>query len=261
MSELWMKLVFLCPMLILAGIIDGISGGGGLIALPSYLLAGLPISTAYGCNKMQSCLGTSTSLFKYAKSGYVDVRMAFPSALAAILGSFCATQIMLRLSDSVKNVIITGSMIFVIILTLLTRRRPITGSDHLRVALSFRSLLKCMLLGILLGLFDGFFGPGGGTVAVLLFSLVFHYDLRVGCGNGKLIIVLSNLTALITYIINGDVLYAIAIPCSLSNMLGSYIGASVATSKGGQLIRKISLVVVIALGFYTIYTLVAPLLF
>lgn len=253
MPEFLQQLLFLCPMLLLAGIIDGISGGGGLIALPSYLIAGLPISAAYGCNKMQSCLGTCASLYKYARSGFLDIRSALPSALAAIGGSFLSTQIMLQLEDSVKNVIITGSMIFVICLTLLSGKIQATKEPVRRIRLTLRNLLLCLGTGILLGLYDGFFGPGGGTVALLLFAVLFKYDMRVGCGNGKFIIVLSNLTAMLTYLLNGDVIYAIAIPCSLANILGSYIGASLATSRGAGFVRKISLIVVAGLLVYTVY--------
>ena len=243
-------------MLLVAGIIDGISGGGGMIALPSYLIAGLPISSAYACNKMQSCLGTSASFAKYAKSGLVDFKTAIPAALAAIAGSFISTQIMLALDDSVKRLIIVGAMCFVILLTVLSGRMKIDNYTLQRRDLSARTVLICLCVGLLLGLYDGFFGPGGGTVAILLFALLMRYDLRVGGGNGKLIIVVANLTSMITYILHGDILYQIAIPCSLSNIVGSYIGASLATKKGAKFVKYISFVVIGALLIYAIYTII-----
>lgn len=260
MPELFQQLLLLCPLLLLAGIVDGISGGGGLIALPSYLLVGLPISTAYGCNKMQSCLGTCASLYKYARSGFLDIRTALPAAIAAIGGSYLSTRIMLGLSDSVKNIIITCAMLFVICLTLVSGRIQAKNADRMQVRpdipLSHRSLLLyaagSLGIGLLLGLYDGFFGPGGGTVAILLFSCIFKYDLRTGGGNGKFIIVLSNLTAMFAYIQSGHILYAIAIPCSIANIAGSYLGASLATSRGAGFVRKVSLVVVAALAVYTV---------
>ena len=242
-------------MLIIAGIIDGISGGGGLIALPSYLLAGIPVTNAYACNKMQSCLGTSASLAKYASKRLIDIKIAIPAALAAILGSFIATETMLRLSDDVKNTIIAVSMCFVILLTALSYRMKIDRFNESRVALSLRTVAACLGVGLTLGLYDGFFGPGGGTIAIFLFALVMRYDLRVGCGNGKLIIVVANLTSLIMYIVQGYVIYAIAIPCSLSNMLGSYIGATLATKKGTGFVKYVSWVVIGALLIYTVVKL------
>ena len=242
-------------MLLVAGVIDGISGGGGLIALPSYLIAGLPISSAYACNKMQSFLGTSASLAKYASSRMVDMKTALPAALAAMLGSYLSTQIMLTLQDEVKNIIIIAAMCFVILLTVCSYRIKIDQYTVLRVKLSHKTVLLCLGVGFLLGLYDGFFGPGGGTIAVLLFALMMKYDLRVGGGNGKLIVVVSNLTSMITYIIHGDIIYAIAIPCAVANIVGSYIGASLATKKGTGFVKYVSWAVIGALLVYTVVKL------
>ena len=250
--ELLKQLLFLCPALFIAGLIDGISGGGGMIALPAYLMAGLPITNAYACNKMQSCLGTSASLAKYAKSGLLDIKSALPAALAAIGGSFIATQIMLSLDDGVKKIIIAVAMCFVLAITIISSFMKIDIFTKRRSELSIANILICLLVGLLLGLYDGFFGPGGGTIAILLFAVIMKYDLRVGGGNGKLIIVVSNLTSMITYIIHGDVLYGIAIPCSIANIVGSYIGATLATKKGAKFVKYISWAVIAALIVYAI---------
>lgn len=250
--ELWQQLLILCPLLLVAGVIDGISGGGGLIALPSYLVAGLPISSAYACNKMQSFLGTSASLAKYATSRMIDIKSALPAALAAIIGSYLSTQIMLSLNDSVKNVIIIAAMCFVIVLTVFSYRIKIDQYSLTRITASWKTVLICLGVGFMMGLYDGFFGPGGGTIAILLFALIMKYDLRVGGGNGKLIIVVSNLTSMITYILHGDIIYAIAIPCSIANIVGSYVGASLATKKGTGFVKYVSWAVIGALLVYTV---------
>jgi uncharacterized membrane protein YfcA len=250
--ELWQQLLILCPLLLVAGVIDGISGGGGLIALPSYLVAGLPISSAYACNKMQSFLGTSASLAKYATSRMIDIKSALPAALAAIIGSYLSTQIMLSLNDSVKNVIIIAAMCFVIVLTIFSYWIKIDKYSLTRITASCKTVLICLGIGFMMGLYDGFFGPGGGTIAILLFALIMKYDLRVGGGNGKLIIVVSNITSMITYILHGDIIYAIAIPCSIANIVGSYVGASLATKKGTGFVKYVSWAVIGALLVYTV---------
>ena len=242
-------------MLLIAGIIDGISGGGGLIALPSYLASGIPITSAYACNKMQSCLGTSASFAKYATSKLVDWKTALPAAAASVLGAYISTQIMLSLEDRVKNIIMVAAMFFVIAITFLSYRIKIDRFSLKRADMGCQTVLICLGIGLTLGLYDGFFGPGGGTIALLLFGLIMHYDIRVGCGNGKLIIVISNLTGLITYIIHGSIIYAIAIPCSISNIVGSYIGASLATKKGTGFVKYVSWGVISALLVYTIINL------
>lgn len=250
--DLLVKLLILCPLLFVAGLVDGISGGGGLIALPSYLIAGVPITSAYACNKMQSCLGTSASMLKYAKSGLLDYKVAFHAAVAAIIGAAVSTGIMLMLDDSAKKIIIAVSMCLVILLTVLSSRIKIDSYSLRRNMLSFKTVFLCLLIGLLLGFYDGFFGPGGGTIAVLLFALLMKYDLRVGCGNGKLVIVIANLTSTIRYIVEGAVIFKIAIPCSIANILGSYIGATLATQKGAKFVKYISWIVIAALLIYAI---------
>lgn len=250
------QMLLLCPLLFIAGIIDGVSGGGGLIALPSYLLAGLPVSSAYGCNKMQSCLGTSASMAKYMHSGMFDLKAALPAAGMAMLGAWCATQVMLMLSDPVKKVIITVATFFVIGIMLLSVRMQVESYTLRRIAFSPKNIIISMGIGLLLGLYDGFFGPGGGTVAMLLFAIFMKYDLRVGCGNGKFIIVVSNFISMLTYMLHGDVIYRIALPCSACNIAGSYLGATLATKKGAKFVKYISWAVTGMLLVYTIQELV-----
>lgn len=243
--ELFYNLLFICPMLFLAGIIDGVAGGGGIISLPAYIMTGMPMNFAYGCNKMQSCFGTAASLVKYAKSGFVDVKIALITSVTAILGSFLSTRIMLSLDDGTIKLIIAGAMCFIIALTLLVHRMK--GGEKTKVEASVKYVLLGLLAGVVLGLYDGFFGPGGGTVAMMVFVLLFGYDIRVGTGNGKIVIVISNLIALVNYIAEGCILYEIAIPATICNIIGSYIGAALAVKHGRKIVKKFLLLVVVVL--------------
>ncbi len=245
--DLFLTLLFVCPMLFLAGLIDGISGGGGIISLPTYILTGMPLTVAYGCNKMQSLLGTSASLLKYAKSGLVDLRPAAIACVTAILGSTLSTHIMMGLDDGIKKIIIACAMVFIICLTLLLTRYHPDDREMTKMSLSPQKILLCLMCGLILGLYDGFFGPGGGTVALMLFTLLFGYDMRVATGNGKIIIVISNLIALTSYVATGSIMYEIAIPASIANILGSYIGAHLAVKKGKGLVRWILYLVIVVL--------------
>ena len=245
--ELFLTLLFVCPMLFLAGLIDGITGGGGIISLPTYILTGMPLNVAYGCNKMQSFFGTSASLLKYAKNDLVDFRPAVIACTTAILGSTLSTQIMMGLDDGVKKIIIAGAMAFIICLTLLTTRYHPHNKEQKKMSLTPAKVLLCLVCGLALGLYDGFFGPGGGTVALMLFTVLFGYDMRVATGNGKLIIVVSNLIALISYVAKGSIMYEIAIPASIANILGSYIGAHLAIKKGKKLVQWVLYAVIVVL--------------
>ena len=254
--DLLINLLFVCPLLFLAGLIDGISGGGGIISLPAYLMTGMPLNMAYGCNKMQSFLGTSASLFKYARSGLVDLRPALIACVTAIVGSMVSTKIMFVLPDDVKKIIIVAAMAFIIVLTLLVSRFHLENRELRKLPLSLASVLLCLVCGLLLGLYDGFFGPGCGTVALMLFSVIFGYDMRVATGNGKVIIVVSNLIALVSYIAKGSILYEIAIPASIANILGSYLGAYLAVRNGKRLVKWILYLVIAVLIMQAILKLI-----
>jgi uncharacterized membrane protein YfcA len=245
--KLLTDLCIICPLLFLAGLIDGISGGGGIISLPAYLVTGMPLSVAYGCNKMQSFLGTSASLFKYAKSGLVDIRPAAVTCITAIAGSMLSTRIMFALDEDTKRLIVAVAMCFIIALTLFTTFCKFSKKEKTHLKLTPQTVIISLLCGLLLGLYDGFFGPGCGTVALMLFTVLFGYDMRVATGNGKVIIVVSNLIALISYIAKGSIIYAIAIPASISNILGSYIGAHLAVKNGKRLVRGVLYVVIVVL--------------
>ena len=257
MDNIFINLLFICPLLFIAGIIDAISGGGGIIALPAYIMTGMPLSYAYGCNKLQSAVGTSTALYRYARSGYVDFKAALIASIPAVAGAFISTRIMLLLDESVKSAIIIVAMIFVITLTIITNKVSVgDGGELTHVPLTLKNALLCLAVGFFLGLYDGFFGPGGGTIALMLFSIIFRYDFRTAVGNGKVIIVVSNLIALVNYIVEGTIFYEIAIPATIANIAGSYIGASLAVKNGKKLVKKFLLAVVAILIVQAILKLI-----
>ena len=129
-------------------------------------------------------------------------------------------------------------------LTVLSGRIIRRGGEKTRIPCSKKNVLLCLGCGLLMGLYDGFFGPGCGTIALMLFTLIFGYDMRVATGNGRIIIVVSNLIALVSYIAKGCILYEIAIPASIANILGSYLGAHLAVKKGKRLVSAVLYVVI-----------------
>ena len=116
-----------------------------------------------------------------------------------------------------------------------------------RKSLTVPVALKALLIGMTLGLYDSMYGPGGGTIAMLLFTFLLKYDIRTASGNAKLTLIVSNYTALLSYILSGNVFYMIAIPCAVSNVLGNYIGAGFAIKNGAKIIRPVMICVVTVL--------------
>ena len=243
-------LFYLIPMLFVAGVLDAIAGGGGIIALPAYMITGMPIHSAYACNKLQSGFGTLCSAAKFVKDKYADIKITLCALPFTILASFLATQLMMRIdSDTIKIIILVMIPLAAVMMFL---KRKITSKDVISHPLTVKTVLLSMLAGTLLGSYDAFFGPGGGTVAMILFSILLSYDLRVGNGNGKIIIFASNITAMINYIISGHMIWYIAIPCAVANMIGSYIGASIAIKKGEKIVFPTMIVVISLLIVQTV---------
>ena len=234
-----------------AGVVDGIAGGGGIIALPAYIMSGMPIHSCYACNKLQSGLGTATSCFKYIKEGFIDIKTALIALPFTVATSFLSTKIVLFLdSDKVKIIIMVCIPIAVAMMFL---KLKITSKPIYKNALNLKTILLSALSGVILGTYDALFGPGGGTVAMIIYALFLNYDLRVGCGNGKIIIVVSNITAMISYILNGYMIFYIAVPSAISNMIGSYVGASLAVRKGQRLVIPVMIFVLVCVIIQTVF--------
>ena len=255
MEYLW-DLLYLCPLLFLAGVLDGIAGGGGIIALPAYLLTGMPVHSAYACNKLQSGLGTTCSAAKYIHAGFADIKTALICLPFTILGSMGATRLILHLDSQTVKLIIAVCIPLAAVLMFAKRR--IGGRTLQKAALTGKTAALCVFAGLILGAYDGLFGPGGGTVAMIVFSLLLNYDLRVGCGNGKIIIVVSNITAVLHYITGGHMLWHVALPCSVANMLGSWLGAALAVKKGEKLVTPAMLTVIAVLLVQTVLQFFLP---
>ena len=116
-----------------------------------------------------------------------------------------------------------------------------------RKSLTVPVALKALLIGMTLGLYDSMYGPGRGTIAMLLFTFLLKYDIRTASGNAKLTLIVSNYTALLSYVLSGNVLYAIAVPCAFCNVLGNYLGAGFAIKNGAKIIRPVMICVVTVL--------------
>lgn len=227
------------PLLFLAGFVDAVAGGGGLISLPAYVMAGLPIHQVLGTNKMSNCMGTGLATFRLAKSGMVKWRRALPCAAMGLIGSFCGANLALLISDRVFRIII----VVVIPLTALYLMRGKPFRDDREELPPKRTLFICLLISLALGCYDGFYGPGTGTFLILLFTAAAHVSLNEAAGTAKVVNLTTNLSALAVFIMNGQVLFLLGITAGLWNMAGAYLGINMFKDKGAGIVKPIMLVV------------------
>lgn len=239
------NLIWLCPLLFIAGFIDSIAGGGGLIAMPAYMMCGMPIRLVYGCNKFQCAFGSTSAAVRYFKSGCLDIRITAVSAVTSFLFSMLGTRIIFYLTEAQIRTMLMFLLPLTALLVIFVKN--VWSYEAKSRPLTPKNVSMALLTGMIIGLYDSLYGPGGGTIALLLFTLLLRYDVRTSSGNAKMVLIVSNYTALLSYLLSGNVLFVIAVPCAVCNVLGNYIGAGFAVKKGAKLIRPIMIGVVAVL--------------
>ena len=203
------------PLVFLAALVDAIAGGGGLISLPAYTLAGLNYDFASGNNKFSSMFGSFTATVRYYRSGKLQVVPGFIAASAALPGSWLGSRIM--------QIFMVFAIPVVGVLVLLNKKTGETSRPVTR-----RQYPLCVLIGFTIGFYDGFFGPGTGTFLILMFTHFLGMDMVTASATAKPVNLFSNIASAATRIAAGNVVYALALPAMAFSILGGWLGARLA---------------------------------
>ena len=233
--------LIVCPMLFLAGLVDSVAGGGGLISLPAYLLAGLPAHMALGTHKLSSACGTSLATARFIRRGLVNRRLALPGVAAAILGSTLGA----RLSLITDERLIRQVLFFVLPLAALIvlNRRLFPEREEGEPRLDRRTLAACTLSALIIGCYDGFYGPGTGTFLIIAFTVFARLAVPTANAHAKVINLTTNLSSLAVFLHGGTVLIPLGLAGAACNMLGNYIGSGLAMKGGARFTRPVILLV------------------
>jgi uncharacterized membrane protein YfcA len=226
-----------------AGLLDAIAGGGGLISLPALLAAGIPPHLALGTNKGQAVFGATASAFSFWRRGEVDRPRALPAFLAGFAGSWLGAHLVLGVPPATLRVAVIALLLGATTLVLARRSAAalvpkVTTARGARVAL--------VAISFALGAYDGFFGPGTGSLLVIAFATVFGDALTRASGNAKIVNLASNLAAVLLFGYRGTVLWHVALPMAAANALGASVGARLAIRRGDRLVRAVVVAVVLA---------------
>ncbi|WP_343253150.1 sulfite exporter TauE/SafE family protein [Ligaoa zhengdingensis] len=246
-------LLVVCPLVFLAGLVDSIAGGGGIISLPAYLFAGLPVHLAYGTNKFAMSSGTLIATLKYARSGCIRWKPALCSVAGALIGSWCGAQLVIYLDE--KYLKYSLLVILPMVAAFLLFNRNFGRTNPEREATGPKLYLLAFAIGLLLGAYDGFIGPGTGTFLTLAFTGLLGFSLISASGNARVVNLASNVAALAAYILGGKVLFWLGIPAALCAIAGNYLGARAAVKRGERFIRPVILLSVALLFVHMILEL------
>ncbi|APR07706.1 hypothetical protein FAM21834_01591 [Lentilactobacillus parabuchneri] len=250
------EFLIVCPLVFLAGFVDAIGGGGGLISLPAYLMAGIPAHFAVGTNKLSSAMGTTVATLEFARSGYIRLKLAFFSVLAAIVGSSFGANMALHISEYYFRLI----LLIVLPLTalyLLLNKHALNSKLADSAKLTVSQFVATLFISVSLGAWDGFYGPGTGTFLILTLVGIAHLPINLAAGNTKVINLTTNVTALAVFLLNDKVLILLGLTAGIFSIVGNFLGASYYKKFGSAIARPIIIVVLLIFFAKTIWQFVS----
>lgn len=233
--------LIVCPLVFLGGFVDAVAGGGGLISLPSYLIAGFPVHFAIGTNKLSSAMGTTLTTVRYTKSGFIPWRQAVFCVVFALAGSACGANLALLIDDGVFKII----MLVILPLTALYVMRGRALSEEREPYSRVKTIVLSCLIAFFIGAYDGFYGPGTGTFLILLLTALAHMPVTQANGVSKAINLATNISALTVFIINGKVMFAIGLTAGLFSIAGNWLGSSFFKKGGSRAVKPLMIIVLV----------------
>ncbi|GLT23794.1 UPF0721 transmembrane protein [Zoogloea oryzae] len=235
----------LAPAAFFAGMVDAVVGGGGLIQIP-VLLSSFPqtaIPTLFGTNKVSSIAGTGASLWRYARAVRIPWRLVLPATAAALVGAWLGAAVVAWLSREAMRPLVVVMMLAVAIYTFLRKDLGQTETHEPRPGDAWRGAL----FGLVIGLYDGFFGPGTGSFLIFGFVRIFGMDFVRASASAKVINCATNVSAIAFFASHGPILWAVGLTMAVCNLAGAQLGTHLALRHGAGFIRKAFLLVVAVL--------------
>lgn len=235
--------LIICPAVFIAGFIDAIAGGGGLITLPAYLIIGLPSHNAIATNKLSSAMGTVVSTAEYIKDGFVEWKLSIFCVICSLVGSLIGSNLALLLPENLFSLIMIILLPF-IALYVLRNKKFETEKEPFSPA---KTMIIGMICSFIVGMYDGFYGPGTGTFMLLLLTGLARLSLNRAAGTTKMVNLTSNATALAVFIFNGKVLWGLGLVAGIFSIAGHFLGAKVFVKNGTKIARPIVISVLLIL--------------
>lgn len=253
-----MLLAALVVAAFVAGFIDAIAGGGGLVTVPALFVAVPDARVALGTNKGQSVFGALAALAAFWRGGQVDRRRALPTFLAASAGALAGAKLVLSLRPEALRPLVLGLLV-VVAASFALRSRARTGASTRprgwRLAAA-HPLAAAGVIGFVLGVYDGFFGPGTGTFLIAAYAAVLGDDLTRATANAKVANFASNLASVAAFAVAGKLRYDLALPMAAAQLVGGWLGARSAIRGGERFVRAGVLLITGALVVRLAYQLI-----
>lgn len=242
-------IALLVAVAFVAGFVDAVAGGGGLVTLPALLLAGMGPVEAVATNKLQGTFGVAASSHAYWKAGHLDVRDLAPALAATAAGAAAGGLLVSRLDPAWLRSVVPAALIAIALYFAL---QPGIGRQQREPKVSRAGL--GLAIGFPVGLYDGFLGPGAGSIYLVGLLLLGGYALIPATAATKLLNLVSNAVALAVFLTQGNVSFAVGLPMAAGQILGARLGAYSALKSGAALIRPLVFAVSLAMAFRLLLT-------
>lgn len=247
------KVIFLFCAGFIASFVDSIAGGGGLISIPAYFMVGFEPHYMLGTNKLSSSSGAVVSSLNFYKSGKVNFEVLKYMLPFTLLGAGIGVYTVLGIDPKVLKPLVLVLLLGVGLNTILSK--DIGLEDNYKGPTKKNIMLGC-ILALATGFYDGFFGPGTGSLIIFGLLKVFKFDFVRASGNSKIMNLTSNLFSLILFAIKGKIHYILAIPVIIAMVLGGMVGSRLAIKEGTKLVKPIFIVITLAVALKMLYELV-----
>ena len=247
------QLFIICPLIFIGGLIDAIGGGGGLITLPAFMIAGFPVHYAIGTNKVSSAMGTSIAFTKFFLDGYMPVKLSICGIIFALLGSSLGAKTALLISDYAFKILML--VILPVTAVYVFKSQNLLTEERDSQAVTIHTYIICVLIAFFLGFYDGIYGPGAGTFMLLLLAGAAKLSVQKANGVAKAINLATNVAALFVYFMNGKVIFIVGATAGLFSIAGNYIGAKFFEKGGSKAVRPVILIVLSLFFIRVIYDL------
>ena len=222
-----------------AGCVDAIAGGGGLLTLPALLTAGVPAPLALGTNKGQSVFGSGAATLRFARAGKLTWRRSLPSFAAGFAGSLAGAAAVSQLDTAALKPLIIVLLCVAAVLVLVPRPRSARPST--------RPLLTATAIALTVGAYDGFFGPGTGTLLIVGYLWLLGEAADAASANAKVVNFASNLAAVAWFGGHGAIAWSVSLPMAAGQFVGALVGAQIVLTRGGGVVRLAAVAVALAL--------------
>ncbi len=240
-----LQYLIVCPFVFLAGLVDSIAGGGGLIAFPAYVFAGIPIHVILGTSKLGAFPGEMVAAWRFAKSGYVNWKLAIPTGIMGFFGAIVGANIAMMISEEIIK-----SMMFIVLPVVafyMFRNKQAVDDDAVSGFSEKKTFWLSMAIALVIGAYNGFYGPGTGTFLILALSGLVKMNTKDSAGLTKIINLSADIGGVVAYGLGGNVWIPLGLASAVFCMAGSYIGSGLVVNNGQKIVRPVIIVVLVLL--------------